>query len=412
MQMYHFGFAKALQVCGVHNCNVRYAGSSAGSLASSALIADCDFDLVREYACECAISARSSIGNAFRIRDFIKGAVQRFASAAYKENPELRHDLNRQLEVYISILPWCTQKVVTRFDTLEDLEEALIASCCITPLAGWPFQLRETKEWACDGGLTAFQPRNGEAGVITVNPVYFTRADIKPSAFVPAWWGLYPPDDANYRFLYDLGFNDTVSFLVQRRLVAPSKLALLREAPGSPTSARPIPFSPAAPAPEGAIDAAASAFAGVNYPGRPRGRKGLLMPAMTAFEVTRDFAALLFFFLVLRPWAMLFIYLEMIVVSVSFLGMAAVSDGVNCARAVLALIVSVVRFKRVALRDAWKSHERWRETYHSARNVLSARVMLHVLVFGQKIPINTKRLEKFSRLYRVLRPMLYANYQY
>jgi hypothetical protein len=30
---------------------------------------------------------------------------------------------------------------------------------------------------------------------ITVSPLYFSQADIKPSRYVPAWWALLPPSD-------------------------------------------------------------------------------------------------------------------------------------------------------------------------------------------------------------------------
>ena len=52
--------------------------------------------------------------------------------------------------------------------TIDDAVEALRASCCLVPFVGLPFRLKGSGEWVIDGGFCAFQPRDGEPGVVTV----------------------------------------------------------------------------------------------------------------------------------------------------------------------------------------------------------------------------------------------------
>lgn len=349
LQSYLFGISKAIQDCGLDTSDVRFAGSSAGSLASAALCAKVDFDELQEYAVECSRVCRSSIPNAFRIREYVAEGIRRFAVNVFNEKPAVRHAMNEQLEVYMSVLPWCRAKVVDTFEHVDDLEEALLASCCITPLAGMPFQLRATGEWVVDGGLTAFQPRKGQPNVITISPLYFTSADIKPSVFVPAWWGLYPPDERRYRALYDLGFNDALLFLIRTNRVDKSFITKLRPKPVE----------------------------------EPRGWSAVAL----------DVAAGVFFIFVMRPWALVLIYLEMIIVTCACLLIATLHD---------LLPQSLVKRADEALRTR---RDAWIDTWHSLRNLISLRVLAHVLI-GRRVPVNSSRLEKFSRLYRVFRPFL------
>lgn len=335
LQTYHFGVSKAIQELGLCTDDVRFCGSSAGSLAAAALLSNVDFEKLLDYAVGCVTDCRSSLGNAFRIRDYVLVGIERFAVAKLRDDASLKPRLNKQLEVYCSILPWCKQKVIREFDTAEDLEEALVASCCLVPLAGLPLRLRKSREVVCDGGLTAFQPRKGQPNVITVSAMYFNSADIRPSCFVPLWWGLYPPNETKYRELFDMGFNDAVRFFVKEGLVPPSELNRLRSVP--------------------------------------------TQSVQTGWDVLLDLLTGAAFMLLLRPWALVLIYTEMLIA------------------AFVHLVIALVQFTRTAS---------WERVYHSLRNIVSARVLLH-FVLGDKVEVNLPRLEKHSRVYRILKPLIY-----
>lgn len=336
LQTYHFGVAKAIQEVGLATDATYFCGSSAGSLAAAGLVCKVDFDELLDYAVSCVTDCHSSWLNAFRIREYVHVGIERFAVSKFRENHDLKEKLDEQLEVYISVLPWCRKKIISKFDSHGDLEEALIASTNLVPLAGLPFKLRRTGEYVCDGGLTAFQPRKGEKHVITVSAMYFNSADIRPSSFLPAWYGLYPPDEKTYRDIFDEGFNDAINFLVREKYIESAHLLRLKKVP------KPV--------------------------------------ERTNSDVVLDIVTGVAFMLLLRPWALLFIYAEMLVATIIYVGIAVI--------------------------HATKSGK-WANVYHSMRNLVSARVLLHTLL-GSTMPANVPRLEKHSRLYRILKPFLYV----
>ena len=290
-----------------------------------------------EYAIECVRDCHSSIPNAFKIRQYVAVGIEKFAVDPFRKNPCLRRDLCRRLEVYATVLPWCRKKVFHEFDKAEDLQEALVASCCLVPLAGLPFPLRKTGEYVCDGGMVAFQPRKGERNVITVSALYFTSAHIKPTGFVPSWWGLYPSSEREYWRLYHQGFNDCIKYLVQEGFVEETALKKLRRLPPSTHRRTPV-------------------------------------------DTAVDIGTGIVFMLVLRPWALIVIYIEMLL-----------------STAVLLFFATISMTKL----------GRWQNWLHSLRNVISARVILHILI-GKCVPVNLERLEKHSRIYRILKPIVYA----
>lgn len=397
--MYHFGAAKALQDCGIPQpTGIRFSGCSAGSIAAAALVCECDLDELKEYAVECANTCRSALPNAFLLREYVANGVKRFAGKALERRPELLSRFNEQLEAYCTILPWMVSKGIRHFESAEDVEEALLASCCLTPLAGMPFRLRRTRQWVCDGGVTAFQPRRGEPNVITVSPIYCTLADIKPTTFVPIWWGLYPPEEKKYRQLFDLAYNDTIRFLVEQKKAPPSMLRQLKT-----------------------VDLAAMGGEVTGTSGSPA------VPRLVS--LLKDLVVLLFFFFVLRPWAMFFIYIEIFLYGAACVGLGLLLEVKQLILTILGLrteddfephlpattptetttgIVEIeTNADNHATHIATKAHTRWEDVYHSLRNLVSARTLLHVSFLGEAVPINKKRLEKSSRLYRLLAPLLY-----
>jgi hypothetical protein len=480
LQMFHFGAAKALQDSGLASMEnltnpnaatgkVRFAGSSAGSLASAALVVGTDMDALREYACACAIDCRSKLFGAFGIKQYIKRGVDLFATGVFKEATakarerrrnavEERQQLNRQarrrsraeviarrkfrenpeddgaavtdaitapadelpeeadstpetddadavardsgydsdnnrthsdmfdddeftvddgtggtldlaallqerLEVYATTLPFLGVKKFHEFADVEDLEEALTASCLMVPLAGMPFRVRRTGEFVMDGALVAIQPRAGEKGVVTISTIYFASADVKPSCFIPLWWILYPPSDEKYRALFVLGYNDCVDGLLRKRLISPAEFSRLRS----------------------------------RYPGDAASRVVQRGP----FKFVKDAFAFFFFVLILRPVGLFLVYCEMLLVLL-------------CG-AVVALLHNILPNKslfaatfmgtRTSRRRDGTRRAAWEDLYAAIRNFVSMRTPLHVLG-GRRMPVNRRRLEKYSRVYRLLRPVL------
>lgn len=61
---------------------------------------------------------------------------------------------------------------------------------------------------------------------ISVSPYYMSRADIKPSRFVPPWWCALPPSPDKLRELYDLGYRDCLAWLQKNGKLPYGKLAV------------------------------------------------------------------------------------------------------------------------------------------------------------------------------------------
>jgi hypothetical protein len=200
-----FGVSKALQELGLDTDAVML-GSSGGSLAAVGLCLGWDFyGVMRSVADEFAPTARSSIRDVFRIRDYLHEALDRWGN--FHKYEEL-NATKRCVVVYSSIFKWISRRKST-FSSMEDLKQACLASCCATPIAGFPFRFHG--EWIVDGGLLDFQPVLDEH-TVTISPFYCMHADIKPSQYVPLWWAVYPPGPEQIEWLYNLGKHDAYVF--------------------------------------------------------------------------------------------------------------------------------------------------------------------------------------------------------
>lgn len=222
LMVYHFGVAKALQQLGLER-RARVIGSSAGALAATALALRCDFDAIRDHILAHVVPrAHASLDGPFRVREYLRGTLaatgelHRFAALNSKE-PQTP---GRLTVVYSSLSAWASRRV-THFTSQEHLERSLLASCCAPPIAGMPFRLGD--EWVMDGGVFDFQPVY-DATTVTVSPLYWTGADIKPSRYVPMWWALFPPGARDVEWLFDLGYEDGLAWVVKAGLAKPSEL--------------------------------------------------------------------------------------------------------------------------------------------------------------------------------------------
>ena len=358
-QMFHFGACQALVDSGylrqleAEGKQVRFCGSSAGALAAAALASDCTtmFPDMRDFALECADHYRESWWNFLCMKEYLVASIHRFGDKIVESRgmADVINAVNGgRLEVYATTLPYLRRKCIDAFGDFQDVEEALLASCCLTPVVGFPFQLRNGGEWVCDGGMTAFQPRGGHGEnkdggrLITISPFYFTTADIRPTIFVPAWWGLYPPKRSWHHALFDVGYNSTLDHLLKHQLVAPATLGDL--------------FKPTTE-----LEAA--------FQGGPT-QGGIL-------AMSRDMLVTLVYLVVCRPLAILLIYAEM-------------------------LLMSIVH----AVSSTLTSNKRWTSLYGNLRNLVSLRVFLRLL-FSRRIPINEARLAQSSSLYRAFQPLVF-----
>uniref|UniRef100_H3GIV2 PNPLA domain-containing protein n=1 Tax=Phytophthora ramorum TaxID=164328 RepID=H3GIV2_PHYRM len=224
LMVYMYGVCKALREQKLDE-NAKFIGTSAGCLSIVSLVLDSDFDAI----CDSVINdyvpaAHASWKGPFKMRDYLIDAITRHGKV---DNMDKLH--GKVTVVYTSLSSWVTRRV-SHFKSPVHLLHTMVASCCATPLVGMPFE--HEGEYVIDGGLLDNQPLF-EDGVrtITVTPNVFATADIRPSRYVPPWWSMYPPSQRDMQWLYDLGYEDALSWCVREGLprsgeiVIPTKAA-------------------------------------------------------------------------------------------------------------------------------------------------------------------------------------------
>jgi hypothetical protein len=130
--------------------------------------------------------------------------------------------ISGRLEASVTVLPFLRNERVGQFHSFEHLKQALLASSCLVPLAGSPVWV-DGLGYCIDGGLSDLQLLKGMSvggtfskihvkgspealrSTITVCPFYSSRADIKPSRYLPPWWAFIPPSVAELDAVYRLG---------------------------------------------------------------------------------------------------------------------------------------------------------------------------------------------------------------
>ena len=83
----------------------------------------------QNYILECVADARISWRHAFKIREYVRGSVRKFADARV---PEL---VSGKLCVSVTRLPSLRNARVSQFATVEEFSDTLLASSCTTT---WP----------------------------------------------------------------------------------------------------------------------------------------------------------------------------------------------------------------------------------------------------------------------------------
>ncbi|EEY69215.1 patatin-like phospholipase, putative [Phytophthora infestans T30-4] len=216
LKMYLFGVAKALQEFELEK-DARLIGCSAGALTATGLALRCNFDGIRDYVLNHVIpGAHVFPGGYFGARKFLLDTL----NAEGKLHQYEKLNVSQQLTVVYTSLSALSSRRLTTFESQQHLTDSLMASCCATPIAGMPFRLGG--EWVMDGGILDFQPVYDEK-TVTVSPLYCTGADIKPSVYVPIWWAMLPPRVQDVEWLFDLGYEDGLKWIVKNGLTGNRK---------------------------------------------------------------------------------------------------------------------------------------------------------------------------------------------
>ena len=207
LQFYMFGVAKALQYKGLDK-GVIYCGCSAGALTSAGLVLEGDFDDAIRYCKEEGIpKAYSGISGLFKLDQYVLKCLDLHLLSKFREIPP------NILQIAVTKLWFFTPEKVTKFDTKQHLIDNLLASSAAFPFASL---VKINGSWYIDGGLSDFQPIVDE-DTITVSPFYFSDCDIKPSRYVPIWWCVFPPpSNDTIDWLYNLGYHDCISYIQSR----------------------------------------------------------------------------------------------------------------------------------------------------------------------------------------------------
>uniref|UniRef100_K3WKG2 PNPLA domain-containing protein n=1 Tax=Globisporangium ultimum (strain ATCC 200006 / CBS 805.95 / DAOM BR144) TaxID=431595 RepID=K3WKG2_GLOUD len=211
LKMYLFGVAKALQEFELER-DAQMIGCSAGALTATALAMKCDFDAIRDYVLTNVIpKAHATFDGPFKVREYLRDTL---AATGKLHRYEMLNEKKPLTIVYTSLSAWASRRI-TEFTSRDHLEKSLLASCCAPPIAGMPFKMNG--EWVMDGGLFDFQP-TFDGKTVTVSPFYCTGADIKPSRYVPMWWAVLPPGERDVEWLFDLGYEDGLTWIVKSGL--------------------------------------------------------------------------------------------------------------------------------------------------------------------------------------------------
>ncbi|GAB5035587.1 vesicular transport proteins alpha beta hydrolase [Nannochloropsis oceanica] len=206
LQFYMFGVAKCLKDHGLHK-EAKFSGCSAGALTALGLCVEpSSFDKAVEYCkAVCIPRCRGTLFGPFLLHKYVRGCLD--YSGCLDEHWERA---NGRLSVGVTGLTDFRAIRIEEFASKEELIIALMASAAAFPLSP---PVRRRGKWLIDGGISDFQPVL-EARTVTVNPFYFSQADIRPSRYVPAWWSLLPPSHSGtVDWLYDLGFSDTLRWM-------------------------------------------------------------------------------------------------------------------------------------------------------------------------------------------------------
>ncbi|CAM9441323.1 unnamed protein product [Heterosigma akashiwo] len=207
LQFYLYGVAKCFIDHDLHE-DCKAVGCSAGALAATAMTIGGSFETVMDFCKSTLIpECRNNLAGPFKINSYVDRCLDAATDLSKYEQA------NGRLFVQTTSLPRFQSVRVSRFESALDMKTTLLASCAAFPLS--PLVRRLDGGLYVDGGLSDFQPILSKR-TITVNPLWFWKADIKPSRYVPAIWAALPPKDpSTIDWLFDLGYKDCLSWMAK-----------------------------------------------------------------------------------------------------------------------------------------------------------------------------------------------------
>jgi hypothetical protein len=223
LMSYQLGVAYALQRHGVSLSTARFVGASGGSAVSAALALNLDCKVINDFMVRCCADFHANpLSHIWRMGDYAKNCIERTMVEHTFRHTGLAGA--KKLNVAVTLLPSLKGVILSDFRSNQEYLDALMASCCLAPIAGMPFRIQRPgcaagahDQWVIDGGLAQMVPRLS-AQTITVCPLYCFEADVRPSRYVPLHWGVYPPAPNDFEELFWLGARDGMAFLERRGL--------------------------------------------------------------------------------------------------------------------------------------------------------------------------------------------------
>jgi len=229
--MYYFGVIKRIQELGLSK-EAHCISCSGGALACAACFGcDADSEKLKEYVLDCATDARKSWRNLFKLREYTQGAISKFSKE--EDVPKV----SGKLAASMTVLPFMRNVRITEFHSLDYLTQCLLASSCVFPFAGLPVHV-DGVGWCLDGAISDLQILQGlsvggtfskihrkdspEALTVTICPFYMSRADIKPSRYLPPWWVFFPPSRKELEGVFMLGYKDMLAWEQEMLTKSPS----------------------------------------------------------------------------------------------------------------------------------------------------------------------------------------------
>eukprot|EP00976_Prorocentrum_cordatum_P056129 1132266-Prorocentrum_minimum.AAC.1 len=245
--------------------------------AAAGLCCDVSCDKIKDFILECAEEARTTLTGPFKLREYTLGAIEKFATEAdlpkisgvtevsvtvlpFMRNVRLSEfesfDFLKQallassclvplagLPVHVDGLGWCVDGALSDLQVLkgdsltpqlEQNSDVAIPSFGVT-LVKWTSSTKrcllahhlpyshlshEIQTWMCSAGLSIggtfskIHNKDSEgAATVTVCPFYCSRADVKPSRYLPPWWAFLPPSPKELEGVYRLGYTDMNDWL-------------------------------------------------------------------------------------------------------------------------------------------------------------------------------------------------------
>lgn len=211
LQFYLFGVARAFQAKGIHK-GVKWAGCSAGALAAAGIALDGDFDAAIAFCKKKCLPRTEYVSGLFTLDEYVGSCIDTLLIKAGKFK-----DLEPgELQVAITKFPYMSSVRVTEHHGAQDLKETLLSSAAAYPAA--PIHNHSRFGLCIDGGLSDFQPTI-DSDTVTVSPFYFSDCDIRPSRYVPPWWAFVPPKDSDtVDWTYNLGYEDAMEYIRKRNV--------------------------------------------------------------------------------------------------------------------------------------------------------------------------------------------------